>query len=138
MDSMRCDFLIVGSGAGGATLAKDLSQHSKNVVVVERGERAQQLGSFRASLSFFDANRTTKIPRKSKEGVTLWRTLMAGGSTVVSCGNGTRCLEAELAELGIELEREFQEAIEAGANEYIMKPFDSEIIQAKFSQVGLL
>jgi two-component system chemotaxis response regulator CheY len=31
-----------------------------------------------------------------------------------------------------------QEAIEAGANEYIMKPFDSEIIQAKFSQVGLM
>lgn len=31
-----------------------------------------------------------------------------------------------------------QEAIAAGANEYIMKPFDSEIIQAKFSQVGLL
>lgn len=31
-----------------------------------------------------------------------------------------------------------QEAIEAGANEYIMKPFDSEILQAKFSQVGLL
>ena len=31
-----------------------------------------------------------------------------------------------------------QQAIEAGANEYIMKPFDSEIIQAKFSQVGLL
>ncbi len=31
-----------------------------------------------------------------------------------------------------------QEAIDAGANEYIMKPFDSEIIQAKFSQVGLL
>ena len=34
--------------------------------------------------------------------------------------------------------RHIQEAIEAGANEYIMKPFDSEIIQAKFSQVGLL
>lgn len=31
-----------------------------------------------------------------------------------------------------------QEAIGAGANEYIMKPFDSEIIQAKFSQVGLI
>ena len=31
-----------------------------------------------------------------------------------------------------------QEAIQAGANEYIMKPFDSDIIQAKFSQVGLL
>jgi two-component system chemotaxis response regulator CheY len=31
-----------------------------------------------------------------------------------------------------------QEAISAGANEYIMKPFDSEIMQAKLSQVGLL
>ncbi len=31
-----------------------------------------------------------------------------------------------------------QQAIAAGADEYIMKPFDSEIIQAKFAQVGLL
>jgi len=29
-------------------------------------------------------------------------------------------------------------AIEAGANEYIMKPFDREIIEAKFVQVGLI
>ena len=31
-----------------------------------------------------------------------------------------------------------QEAIGAGANEYIMKPFDSDILAAKFAQVGLL
>jgi len=31
-----------------------------------------------------------------------------------------------------------QQAIAEGANEYIMKPFDSEIIQSKFTQVGLL
>ncbi|HYC03582.1 MAG TPA: response regulator [Azospirillaceae bacterium] len=31
-----------------------------------------------------------------------------------------------------------QEALSAGANEYIMKPFDSEIIQTKFQQVGLI
>lgn len=31
-----------------------------------------------------------------------------------------------------------QTAIEAGANEYIMKPFDSDIIQTKFAQVDLL
>ncbi|NKB20161.1 MAG: response regulator [Alphaproteobacteria bacterium] len=30
------------------------------------------------------------------------------------------------------------EAIKAGANEYIMKPFDSDIIQTKFAQVGIL
>lgn len=31
-----------------------------------------------------------------------------------------------------------QEAIAVGADEYIMKPFDSEIIEAKLSQLGLL
>jgi two-component system, chemotaxis family, chemotaxis protein CheY len=31
-----------------------------------------------------------------------------------------------------------REAISAGANEYIMKPFDRAIIEAKFSQVGVL
>lgn len=29
-------------------------------------------------------------------------------------------------------------AMNAGANEYIMKPFDSEIIESKFSQIGLI
>lgn len=31
-----------------------------------------------------------------------------------------------------------REAMEAGANEYIMKPFDGDIIETKFAQVGLL
>ncbi len=34
--------------------------------------------------------------------------------------------------------KHIQEAISSGADEYIMKPFDSEIIQGKFLQVGLL
>ncbi|MBA5777236.1 response regulator [Stappia sp. F7233] len=29
-------------------------------------------------------------------------------------------------------------AIRAGANEYIMKPFDKEIVEAKFQEVGLI
>lgn len=31
-----------------------------------------------------------------------------------------------------------REAMEAGANEYIMKPFDKDIIESKFAQVGLI
>ncbi len=34
--------------------------------------------------------------------------------------------------------RHIQEAMAAGADEYIMKPFDRDIIEAKFLQVGLL
>ena len=31
-----------------------------------------------------------------------------------------------------------QAAIQKGANEYIMKPFDREIVEAKFQEVGLI
>jgi two-component system chemotaxis response regulator CheY len=31
-----------------------------------------------------------------------------------------------------------QRAIQAGANEYIMKPFDNEIIASKFAQIGVI
>lgn len=31
-----------------------------------------------------------------------------------------------------------REAMRAGANEYIMKPFDSDILESKFAQTGLL
>jgi two-component system, chemotaxis family, chemotaxis protein CheY len=34
--------------------------------------------------------------------------------------------------------KHIQEAVASGANEYIMKPFDTDIIQSKFQQVGLL
>lgn len=33
---------------------------------------------------------------------------------------------------------QIQKAVDSGADEYIMKPFDSDIIQSKFNQVGLL
>jgi two-component system, chemotaxis family, chemotaxis protein CheY len=31
-----------------------------------------------------------------------------------------------------------REALEAGASEYMFKPFDSEILQSKFRQIGLI
>ena len=110
MSDQKYDFMIVGSGAGGATLARELIRQNKSVLVLEKGGYVWKMGSFQDSLRFYDANPVTKIPKKSKEGVILWRTLMAGGSTVVSCGNATRCLETELADLGIELSLYLTEA----------------------------
>jgi len=109
MEDRTWEFLIVGSGAGGATLARELSTRGKEVLVIERGQREQRIGTLKDSLRFFDFTKV-KTPKRSQEGVILWRTLMAGGSTVASCGNGTPCLEEELADLGITLGQEFAEA----------------------------
>jgi choline dehydrogenase-like flavoprotein len=46
----------------------------------------------------------------SRQGFTIYRTLMIGGTTVVSCGNGVRVLGEELKCLGIDLSQEFEEA----------------------------
>lgn len=110
MDKIKVDYLIVGSGAGGATLAKELSNKDNSVLILEKGNYENKLGTFQDSLRFYDGNRLTRIPRKSKEGVIIWRTIMAGGSTVVSCGNGTRCLQKEFLNFGMDLEEEFIEA----------------------------
>ena len=109
MNDKIYDYLIVGSGAGGATLAKELAQRKKDVLVVETGKIEEKIGEFNIARKFYDGDHLLRIPRKSKEGVIIWRTLMAGGSTVVSCGNGIRCLEKELNELGINLQEEFDQ-----------------------------
>jgi len=107
----KYEFVVVGSGAGGVTLARELSNRGKEVLVIERGSEDQEIGSLQASFDVFDVNRF-RVPKKSNEGVILWRALIPGGSTVVSCGNSTPCLEEELADLGINLEGEFAEVEE--------------------------
>jgi choline dehydrogenase-like flavoprotein len=120
MSDKKYDYIIVGSGAGGATLAKELSAKGKTVAVLEKGKRENKLGGFFDCYRYYDVNRITVMPPKSKEGVIVWRSFMAGGPTVVCCGNGVRCLEKELAEFGIYLEEEFKEAEE----EMQITPYD--------------
>ncbi len=62
-------------------------------------------------------------------GLTFLRTLRAefgaGGPVVVFCTT-----QNEVAQMAA--------AIESGAQEYIMKPFDEAILMGKFAQIGLL
>jgi choline dehydrogenase-like flavoprotein len=111
MQGRKYEFAIVGSGAGGATLARQLARKGKQVLVVEKGKYEEKIGTIRGNRRYYDMNKLTRTSfAKSREGVILLRTFMAGGSTVVSCGNGVRCLEEELSHLGINLEKEFDEA----------------------------
>lgn len=124
MDPGRYECVVVGSGMGGGTVARELSKRGKRVLVLEKGRREQKVGTFRDDLRYYDGNVLTQTPHKSKEGTILWRTFMAGGSTVVSCGNGVRSLEGELASLGVPLKNELQE-IEA---ELGVGPIDERLL----------
>ena len=92
--SNRYEYLIAGSGTGGATLALELCRKGKRVLMLELG--------------------TADFPppfvlETSLEGTDVFTSYGAGGAGTLMNGNGVRCLQTELAGLGIELEDEFRE-----------------------------
>ncbi len=106
------EFVVVGSGAGGATVALELARGGRRVLVVERGKRENDLGRVRPAFGYYDTGTLGIWPRKSRQGVIIWTASMAGGTTVVSCANGVPCLEAELAALGADVSAELREVSE--------------------------
>ena len=102
MINMHTEIIVVGSGAGGATIAKELAVRGRKVVVVEKGHLVKP------GAAFFHTKNDLCI--KSKEGVNIFRAITPGGTTTVSCANGIRSLETELGTLGIDLHVEFEEA----------------------------
>ena len=94
MEMRKHEVVVVGSGAGGATVARDLSRAGRSVLVVEAGQ-----DTFPLPLSI----------ATSKEGIDIYQVFGAGGATVLCNGNGVRALEQDLAGFGIDLEREYYE-----------------------------
>jgi choline dehydrogenase-like flavoprotein len=105
---MSNDFVIVGSGVGGATLAKELSNKGGNVTILEAGAYPK-IGTETRALNYFTGG-FFGPGEFSKEKVEILRTKMVGGSSIVTIGNGVRSIQSELKSHGIELENEFQEA----------------------------
>jgi len=100
--------IVVGSGVGGATVAKELAQSGKEVTVLEAGAYPK-VGTERRALSFYTGG-FWGPGEFSREGVEILRTEMVGGSSFVTIGNGVRALQKELNSYGLDLERDFQEA----------------------------
>ncbi|MCQ2737639.1 MAG: FAD-dependent oxidoreductase [archaeon] len=88
--------IIIGSGAGGATVAKELAIANIPVTIIEKGPYVESSDSFK----YYDAN---------PEGMDLLKTTCVGGSTSVSMGNAVRSLEEELKEIDIDISQEYNE-----------------------------
>lgn len=80
LDIQKKEFIVVGSGPGGATVAKELSQKNKKVLILEWGDNAPLTGSF------FQGARTILFPGRSllftPQMVGLVRGIITGGSTI--------------------------------------------------------
>lgn len=74
------DAIVVGSGPGGATVAKELSIRNKNVIILEWGDNIPLSGSF------WQGAKTLLFPGRSmlytRQMLVLFRGITTGGSTV--------------------------------------------------------
>ena len=104
--TLKADIVIIGSGAGGAAVAMELSKLNKKIYLLEKGSRPKSLGSELFASRLYDK---CALFTKSKEGVLIYRAVALGGTTLVSCGNGVRAIQKELADKGIDLSKEFSD-----------------------------
>lgn len=82
MKRMEADVVVIGSGPGGATTARDLSRLGKKVVILERGGDHQFIGNFLGTALM--AERLGFC--WSEEGLNMIRALTTGGSSMIYCG----------------------------------------------------
>jgi choline dehydrogenase-like flavoprotein len=115
---MRKRAIVVGSGAGGATVAKEL-QGDFDVTVLEAGTDFQRATLERGSIERLRRSRLLVDPRllrlvyppiriRRTPDMLLVNGVGTGGTTTMATGNGIR-MDEDLRALGLDLDREFEE-----------------------------
>ncbi|MBN2396025.1 MAG: GMC family oxidoreductase [Candidatus Atribacteria bacterium] len=101
------NYIIVGSGPGGATLAKELSKEVKDILIVEYGPRFTKTGVTNVTPIFLDKKRKNI---KTDGGIWIARARILGGSSYLAMGNAVTPPEKIFQEWGIDLSRELESA----------------------------
>jgi choline dehydrogenase-like flavoprotein len=116
------DFIIVGSGPGGATVAKELSSRKKKVLILEWGDNDPLTGGF------WWGARSLLWPGKSllvtRQMLGLVRGIAAGGSTVFYYATCFPVPFDMLNSHGVDITAEIQEA----RNELPIAPLKDEMV----------
>lgn len=77
------DIIVVGTGPGGATVARGLARAGKKVLLLEKGKDHQNLGSYSGAVSMLDRCGFFR----SKEGLSMLKVTTVGGATMLYSGS---------------------------------------------------
>lgn len=101
------DVVVVGSGPGGATVARELARRGRSVVMLERGgdwRRSRFYGTYAGALQYTDHHGLLF----TREGLNVIRPLMVGGATSMFCACASPPASWWRERYGIQLEAHAQ------------------------------
>jgi choline dehydrogenase-like flavoprotein len=84
-NDLSADLIVVGSGPGGATVARELAKRGKDVLILERGEDHRDTfyyGTYLGALRYVDRMGWLY----TEEGLNIIAPIMVGGATSMYCG----------------------------------------------------
>jgi len=118
---IEAEVVIIGSGAGGATVAKELAEQGKKVLILEKGKKYSTLEKSkktslieRICIKYNEGVLLDSIHKKLKQlllvdrNIPISRKIGIGGTTVVASANAVRSLEKELYSLGVNIKDELE------------------------------
>jgi len=125
MEALQKDYdvIVVGSGPGGATVAKELSQQNKKVLMLEWGSNAPMKGTFPQAAKMIGIPGKSLLITNIKMHVLL-RGITTGGSSVFYCGTAFTPPFEMLESHGIDIRKEIEEL----KNELPIKPLSDELM----------
>ena len=101
------DAIVVGSGPGGATVARELSMNNQNVLILEWGDNDPIKGTFAQTLS------RAFIPGKSLlitgQALGMVRAITTGGSSLIYCATAFDPPIEMLKTYGVDISKEVAE-----------------------------
>ena len=106
----QAEVVVVGSGPGGASVARQLARAGKKVLLLERGHdyrRKRYYGTYLGPLAYADRHSLLF----TKEGLNIIRPLMLGGATSMFCGSAARPPDWLKTKYRIDLESHVDETI---------------------------
>jgi choline dehydrogenase-like flavoprotein len=121
-DSIQAEVIVVGSGPGGASVARELAKKGKKVLLLERGidhRPRSYYGTYLGALIYSD--RSSML--FTQEGLNIVRPLMVGGATSMYCGCAAPPPHWLKGKYDVDIDAEVSETIE----ELEIAPLPSEL-----------